>query len=78
MRKNKDDLFFESTLETLIKDLKSQDRSRGLYAIEVISAHAALASSTVPALNALVTGTDAHLARAARNALKKIEIVATA
>lgn len=75
MKKSKDDLYFESTLESLIKDLKSKDRARGLYAIEVVSAHAALASSTIPALTALEQGEDAHLARAARNALKKIEIV---
>lgn len=73
MKKNKDEIFFESTLPTLIKDLESKEREKGMYAIEVLSAHASLSMSAIPALTALSVDTDMRLSRAAKIALKKIK-----
>ena len=78
MKKTKNDIFYESTLDTIIKDLKSKDRQKTLYAIESISAHASLSASTVPQLEKLAGGEDRPIARAATNALKKIALFAEA
>ena len=74
MKKNKDEIYFESTLSTLIKDLESQDRVKGLYAIQVLSAHASQSQSAIPALNVLCAASDSRLSRAAKNALEKIKL----
>jgi len=72
MKKNKDDIFFENTLPTLIKDLKSNDRERILYAIEVVSAHASLSISLLPSLENLLNAENRQISRTAQNAINKI------